>query len=236
MRWNGSSAPPNRFRELRAPRANAATRPRPRTQQVHHRVRLAVGDGPQHESIDRCARRSTIRQPWSSRSALRERPQALEHGVSRHELCEEIGDLVQVREVVIEHPSRHLGQSDRADPLLPPDRAPWAPVSERNVRRFSARAAANAASATAGSGFRYSRSRVDPLPVEVGEERVVLSDQPPDPLAEPFPLQIGEVPEMLDERERTAAHAHQHVRKPRRDLRQERRRARQRLESVHGAN
>src|SRR6267143_636134 len=75
----------------------------------------------------------------------------------------------------------------------------------------------------------------DPLAVEIRQERILFGDQPADALAESFALEVGDVPGVLHQRERPAAHAHQRFRHLGGDPRQQRGRTRQHLEDVHTA-
>src|SRR5207237_824416 len=71
------------------------------------------------------------------------------------------------------------------------------------------------------------------LAIEVREERIFLREQPADALAEPLAFQVPQVPDMLDQRERAAAHAHERLRHLRRDPRDDRGRPLQHLEDFH---
>src|SRR5204863_2452610 len=71
------------------------------------------------------------------------------------------------------------------------------------------------------------------LAIEVREERIFLREQPADALAEPLAFQVSQVPDMLDQRERAAAHAHERLRHLRRDPRDDRGRPLQHLADLH---
>ena len=70
---------------------------------MNHGVRLAVGDGPQHESIH--AVRAEVHRSGGLRGlgpALGDRAQLGDHRMRRQEVREQVRDLVQVSEIVIE--------------------------------------------------------------------------------------------------------------------------------------
>src|SRR5205823_8576353 len=122
-----------------------------------------------------------------------------DHWVLGQQVREQIRDLGAMREIVIEHAARYLGETNDADALLV---AATLPLNRGDRAQLG-----DVARARRGEGgnrlVQWQRQilplRRHLLAVEIRQERIVLRNESLDARTESFPLEIREVPAVLDE-------------------------------------